>query len=623
MNLPTLAKNRRLTAVIPALTGGLDLSKAPWLIADDALSDCRNMWWRDGALRTRPGFFTAAECRYDHDAEGSLSFYTDREGYTAAVGLTPTADGAVLQVYGYTPDGLSRALLYELNTDADMTVCCVPAGSDLAPYTLLLYVGTEMIVALSPRTKVALDVTHRVYEPLLLTNGVPTADRTKTAVTGTLYEPKNRLTDRFRCEYTSDGVGIYYYLPLKTLTGVFRVQVVREDGTVEYFTVGESASVSAADDNDVSLFVNRITGMFYFRQNDSPVALPAEGTPNNVRVYGGQALTGPSPFAMTFGTWYGGDRSGSEGGPRLFLGGSAGFPDTVIWSAVNNPFYFPQSSCAVVGDPGGTLTAFGKQDGALVLLKKNEIYLAENVKDDGATFPLTPLNTAIGCDCPDTVALQDNRLVWACRDGSVYRLSSLTSAGSRGVVRIGDPVRPLIKNAATLCARVYDGRFVLLADDRLLVLTAPTDGAWYRFDWHDPALTPLGLCGEGETIRLAARESGGGVWWFALNGEQDVYTGDTLTARPVQGMIRTKSYDFGAPETFKQVLGVAVEVAETVIPAYVTERSVYTDRPHRPDGGGLVRATPNIPRCRRLALQLSGTDLTVGSVVLYLRGGMR
>ena len=47
---------KRLT--VPRLDGGLNQSGAAHRIADNQLADGVNLWWQEGALRTRPGFQT-------------------------------------------------------------------------------------------------------------------------------------------------------------------------------------------------------------------------------------------------------------------------------------------------------------------------------------------------------------------------------------------------------------------------------------------------------------------------------------------------------------------------------------------------------------------------------------
>ncbi len=633
MNIPAFSKNGRLTAVTPALNGGLDVNRAPWLIGDNQLSDCRNLWWKDGALRSRDGFFTTPEDGYAYNGQ-TCRFAVDREGWILMAEQADTQ----MTVYAFSPDGGGRQTLWSDKVAAGTTFCLVPAGGTLDQHTLLLYLSDGRLVAFHPSEGTALAMATGFYEPLLMVNGRPVVKGEKETVTGILYEPRNRLNTRFRCDFTSDGVGVHYYLPVKNLTGNLHIQVKTSETTIEGYLVEEGQYDSG--DGEYNVRVNRQEGCISFTHNGSLRTLEDTGLRNNVRIWASTVLEGPSPFDMTFGTWYGGESSGTAGGTRLFLAGNAAHPDAVVYSAVNNPLYFPESSWTAVGTPDQPVTALGKQEKYLVLFKERELYLAEYRQGDtvtgddlqsgevtdmaaaAASFPLTPLSVEIGCDSPRTLALLDNRLVWANTDGAVYRLSALNTTYNRTVTRMGDSIHPLLKGETPLSACVYDDRYYLLCDRTLWVLADHDTLSWYRFEWHDNAMGPHTLCRRGDRLAVIA-DGGGKQQWFTLTGQTDVFPLESYGTRPVSGMLCTKSYDFGTPETEKQVLGVAAEVGGTVTPSYVTERGERQDRPHRPDNGGLVRCSPHVARCRRLALRLTGDTMTVGSVILQLRGGMR
>ena len=111
---------------------------------------------------------------------------------------------------------------------------------------------------------------------------------------------------------------------------------------------------------------------------------------------------------------------------------------------VDNPLYFPENNYAYVGDSSQAATAFGKQSDMLVIFHSREMYYATYVAGgdftaqdviDGkivdvtaymAKFPITQINGEIGCDCPRTVQLCNNRLAWATSDGRVYTPVSYT-----------------------------------------------------------------------------------------------------------------------------------------------------------------------------------------------------
>jgi hypothetical protein len=54
MKYPAMNKRPRQAVVAPDFSGGLNLRDGISQIADNQLTDCLNMWFKDGALRTRP-----------------------------------------------------------------------------------------------------------------------------------------------------------------------------------------------------------------------------------------------------------------------------------------------------------------------------------------------------------------------------------------------------------------------------------------------------------------------------------------------------------------------------------------------------------------------------------------
>lgn len=662
MRLPLFGNNSRLSAAVPALTAGLDVSRPACRIADNALSDADGVWWQNGALCTRPGFRTTATRRGWVGENTPVRFYTDREGYRIALTAeTYAGEEAAVTAIGveiFDSEGVATGRGWTREFSAGTRAFCVPAGGSTPEYTTLVFFSSGVIMGLHPRLGVYEDITHRPYLPLLMVNGAPVATRADSTVNGVLYESRNRLTERFRCHFTSDGTGVYYYLPVGNLWGDVIVTVCRDNGNAVY-TVSTNAD-SSDTAGGLRVKVDRAAGCLWFvSEAGTPAVLTDSGRRNNVQVEAGAPTQGVTPFDMAFGVWYGGDRSGAAGGTRLFLGGSTAAPAVTVWSALDDPLYFPHSSYAVVGTPGSPLTAFGKQGGLLVLFKEREIYTAEYVAGEevdaadlesgrvtdvtaaAATFPLTPLHTEIGCDLPDTVALPGNRLVWACADGTVYALSSVSALNQHCVTRLSDKVQPLLRQTGaphTAAATACDGRYWLLWDDCLLVAQGEDDPVWHRFSWPQNGTYPVGITHAGRTPYIPAlHEVGGGsaLYWFSADGDADTtvsHTGSnwaeavyTLTEQPVRGMLCTKAYDMGEPERYKSVLGIAAEVTavSAVTPSYVTERGEQYDRPVTPAPDGLLRLTPHLTRCRQLALRLTGEGLCVGSVTVHLRGGMR
>ena len=73
-------------------------------------------------------------------------------------------------------------------------------------------------------------------------------------------------------------------------------------------------------------------GSFHFETSDGEKALP-EVLRNNITVKAWKKTDGISPSTviggMTVSTWFGGDRSGTNSGTRLFLSGNPSYPGLV------------------------------------------------------------------------------------------------------------------------------------------------------------------------------------------------------------------------------------------------------------------------------------------------------
>lgn len=83
---------------------------------------------------------------------------------------------------------------------------------------------------------------------------------------------------------------------------------------------------------------------------------------------------------------------------------------------------------------GGDFTAQDVIDGKVV-----------DVTAQMARFPVTQINPSIGCDCPQTVQLCNNRLVWATSDGKVYTLTDATPYSERNVRELSGMIESHLK----------------------------------------------------------------------------------------------------------------------------------------------------------------------------------
>lgn len=595
MTHPTrgLTAARRLQSNAPA--DGLVLNAPPHRLPATALADALNLHHRHGRLCTRPGL----------QHRGTLA------GGVPLTGAVPLAHCTLL--YGLQNGRLTVALLAADGTLTGTThtlpgvtgVCAVPAGSESfvgTRYAAVLYTdGARGLYGVSDTGALTALTPH---VPTVLTAGTPT-DTAVYAPGGAAGESYNLLAGDCLCGYTANGTGVYYWLPRSLSPDLAAELSVTYDlpnaGPVTHYLssrAGTLWSEAGTEADGLSLrYDSRLRTFWFVGSNGQPTALPAADTADNVRLHAVQRLTGVSVYAMRFGCWFG----GSTGGAHLFLSGAADAPATLVWSAAGNPCYLPADNTVSVGTDATAVTALAPQDDRLVVFKERALYtvtlgtaavptaaqaLAGAAATDSA-ITLTALHAACGCDCPGTVCLCGNRLVWLCQNGRVFTLVSGGLYDRRCVRALSAPVEPALagESAADLAAAtaVYTGTdYRLLVGRTVYVLACGTDGAvrtasyasdtahtvWHRWQVDFPACDPPRMAPVDTAALVLSRTAGGVLCAHAFVPDTAAdsvpqQAGDTLTfaAVPVPVRACTGHRDLGFPHRRKQVLSLRLWVA--------------------------------------------------------------
>ena len=268
-------------------------------------------------------------------------------------------------------------------------------------------------------------------------------------------------------EQTSPGDGLYLCV----------------SGFKLYFTKtpdldGEIATVKASD----------------YIENNLEIIAPRNPT-------GGLVVPDTKVCGMSRSCWFGGDAEGISGGTRLFLCGNKDEKNLVIWSGLNEPLYFPENCYAYVGDDSQAVTAFGRQNNALVIFKERECYYTQYMQNTNITaedlinqsvidlsvsttyYPIIQLHPSIGCDCPDTIQLCRNRLVWATSDGNVYTLMTQNQYSERNIYCVSGMVEPLLKEHKSSLPSAHscdwNGHYFLFAGNAAYVMDYESYGYTY------------------------------------------------------------------------------------------------------------------------------------------------
>lgn len=263
--------------------------------------------------------------------------------------------------------------------------------------------------------------------------------------------------------------------------------------------------------------------------------------------------------------FFGGSSSGLSEGTRVFLGGNEKYANTFFRSGLKNPEYFPINGFEILGDVSDPITCFGKQGGALIIFKKNSIYMSCYEYPDGeAVFTVTNISPERGCDRPDTLASVSNRLVWLHSGYGVMTLSSVNPQGQKNAVIIsgnisGERAKEGLSAQNTENARsfVYKERYYLSTADYCYVLDlkngygnlySPGDMCWYIFDGFFVA----GSFRFENRVILAVKERGFCEFSSLL------YDFDKQT--PIRAVYSTAASDAGSPFLFKNVHSVLLQL---------------------------------------------------------------
>ncbi len=284
-------------------------------------------------------------------------------------------------------------------------------------------------------------------------------------------EPMNMLSSYFRCKFTADSVSNTFQIPINKINdkyfNFFKCELLLSDSKTLTWTVLPDSAISNEveyNGEKTTVTFNTTTGSFHFN-NITPIG--EVGVSNNIVVT--LSVTNPENLKkianMKKGVWY----SSEKAGTHLCVTGNRLFPSLLCISGENNPLYFPDNSCYYVGEPSRKITAMARQNKALVLFKEKEIYCADYTS---GKLSITHLHSNIGCDLPNTVALCENRLVWANTDRRVYTLNALSDYGVVAVYGMSRAINTWLGSEdftdATAC--YLNKRYYLFLKKRVYVL---------------------------------------------------------------------------------------------------------------------------------------------------------
>ncbi len=438
-SLPAPAKTYCIS--LERLDGGLNIFEEESRLEAQQTPQMKNLIWRDGALASRRG--QRYVCRLRGEGLAAYErFFAGRAIFHAGEGLyaVDPANGSALKLWSGLAAVAGSFFTY---------------GGRLYYKTRGAYLVIDEELGCAP---------VEAYTPVTYINCDPDTG------SGDAYQPENRLSPRKTLWYNAGG-GTDYRLP--------------ETGA-------EIVSVSVDGEEVTAYSYNAATGVIKL------TTAPAVSTPpvnNTVRVTYSKANAAAYNNIMDcrFAAVYGGET-------RLcvVLAGALTQPDAYFWNgshAAMDPGYFPMEQYNLAGDE---ISGFGRQQGMLVVFTRGGVgrasfSLTEIDGRERIQMPYVAINSAIGCDMPESIRLVENNLVFCNSRSGVYRLASSSAAYENELEHIsrnvdGTELRAgLLADAASgRCASMDDGsRYWLAVNGRVYLwdhaISSGKKPSWFLF----------------------------------------------------------------------------------------------------------------------------------------------
>lgn len=618
--LPILQDKSKV--VIP--TGGINVSKLPSEINENQLSDGLNVFYRDGILKFRPGLIKKIEQTY-----GKIIDVYPKDGTeTILKKLTYILKGMGFYM---SPVNINRTGIYLLTARAVLTygkstgdlydnIEEVPTGAEMIDgvwvyhyydpsntsfqnskflpslkvnvqeydsaethYIMsgnMVYIVGEnnetmtvtqvvpqLIIWPFPMGTIHIEANYFVVNefpkiPVIYTNMVPTGG-------GDALESRNYITPTVKNEFITNGTDTVYHLIDKVVDNE-NVSITYDNLSGIIITWVFDTGVTVRLVLGITATLNRTAGTITFSVALVNAAAVETKTPNMTIQYSKLLYAEPNPIKQCkIASWFGGNYQGQISGDSIFLSGNIDKPNAVYWSAVGDPTYYPESNTDYIGSPADPITAFGKNFGQLVILKRNSIYSKGFFWDSVAqkeSFPTSEININFGCDIPNSVQLINNNLTWAHSKGGIYTIATKNTNNERNIIPISKNINALLlkesaedlQNAVSLDDGFYYwlfvGTSVYLWDynstpfiDYSDILKAQNRLAWYH--WTIPFKFTTAFLYNGYVWGTSIIDN------FLYRFEATKFLDDTTY---FDAYITSKLFDFEIPTMSKQIYNISV-----------------------------------------------------------------
>lgn len=556
MRYPLINRQPAREINIPKFSGGINLRDSLTGIRDNQLTDSINMWYKDGMLKTRPPFVTnnASFKKIKQSAiyeEVTAQFHNEIRVVYKEYNCVCASSKYVFKDF----EGQSKCKIdFEFqSTDKIFGLPAIDniAGGEEIKYfvvntegILYCYISNFSIWKLEFNKKTEFDSEELIWQNVPLEESYIPTVMTHCKANGGKFEGVqldsfNAITNSYRMVYSTvnkkavvDGkVNMEY--PLITIDSLksykntkFRVKHTLANGVTNTHTIVCDIDGDSGTCYEYPVITPIDTFYMYVKINKNKATIGFSKTKGNnvasklseseflednleidVIIPNNENLELKKIFGMQKNVWFGGASNGIYSGSRLFLGANSYSENQslVVWSALNNPLYFPENCYAYVGNKLDAVSCFGRQNDKLIIFKEKEIYYTYYSYNDGinaddvinqtvvdyqanaVTFPMILLNTFVGCDCPNSVQMCRNRLVWANSKGAVYTLCKTNQYDEHTVYEISEMVgvklktyKDKLKNSTSAD---FAGHYILFLEDCAFVADYNSYGYQYIYSY--------------------------------------------------------------------------------------------------------------------------------------------
>lgn len=443
MRLPVKRPRAPMELKIPDLAGGLNLRDGLSEILDNQLTDCKNVWWNDGILTTRPSFKQEDELMIGRQEYADAQVkrhncYFDEEGKRGQLcsvrcgyKLNDTTTNLIYETYidfFWVFDNYQKRLpaIYVKTTNFTNEKYFVCRKKNIL-YCFTNARKVYMLDTTKENTKWKEVPEEDYYVPLIATNcksvgGLSTSIE-DTLASGVQIESYNLLGSYYKVTYDAFNIDIsstdsstnkkYHNMMYSLLNSTWNEKYVGKKVTATFKKKQQNGSFVEGK-HEITLQGKTDAGWVWESDFNSTDGLKmgvfaqqlqfkqktADGGEEIARIYeddntqSNLEVTAPfipsdeeygKVFDMTQCEWFGGSATGISGGTRLFLCGNTSDPSLVIWSGLNDPLYFPENAYFYVGDTSSAVMGFGKQSDMLVIFKENETWYTQYQQNTNIT----------------------------------------------------------------------------------------------------------------------------------------------------------------------------------------------------------------------------------------------